>query len=201
MAGYEVDPNILARFEDSSKHIFRTYNYERNASVSTNIHALEAVRALGNYPNLQQLREQIIVMLLSKRKYNTYWVDKWHASPYYATSHAMAALLEEGTYLANACKHTIDWMIHTQHNNGAWGFFGQGTAEETAYVLIALLHYHQHVPIKPDIMHRGADYLRNIQQSAKGEYPPLWIDKCLYTPSNIVHSAVLAALILYSSTF
>jgi halimadienyl-diphosphate synthase len=201
ITGYDVDPKILARFEDSNDHIFRTYNYERNASISTNIHALEAVRTIENYPNLQQVCKQIVLMLLSKRKFNTYWVDKWHASPYYATSHAIKALLDEGAYLANACEHTINWMVHTQHKNGAWGFFEQGTAEETAYVLTALLHYHRHYPIKPDILHRGAAYLQKVHQEAKGNYPPLWIDKCLYTPDNIVHSAVLAALILYSSTF
>ena len=54
MAGYDIDPNILYQFENQKTHIFRTYEYERNTSVGTNIHALEALRPMPNYPNLRE---------------------------------------------------------------------------------------------------------------------------------------------------
>ena len=37
LANYPVNPDILARFENREKHVFRTYDYERNASITTNI--------------------------------------------------------------------------------------------------------------------------------------------------------------------
>ena len=130
-ADYPVDPLILAQFEDREKHIFRTYHYERNPSISTNIHALDALQLLPDYPNHDEVKEQIILMLLERRMYKMYWVDKWHASPYYATAHALLALLQEGEYLANTCSLTVDWILHTQKEDGSWGFFEQGTVEET----------------------------------------------------------------------
>ena len=197
MSGRAVDPFILASFE-KEEHVFRTYDYERNVSVGTNIHALEAINTMSNYPNHERTRDEISSMLLNKREFNIYWVDKWHTSPYYATTHAIVALLKEESCL-KACRHTIDWLICTQRRDGSWGFFEKGTVEETAYTLIALLHYHRKNPIDKDILHRGANYIY-IHQNIISNYPALWIDKCLYIPHNVVRSAVLAAIILYEQT-
>jgi halimadienyl-diphosphate synthase len=201
-AGYEVDPAILARFEDQGKRVFRTYEYERNVSVGTNVHALEALELMNNYPHRNEVKDSVVIALLDKRKYNMYWIDKWHASPYYATSHAIAALSKEGDYLAYACRDTIDWLVHTQRDDGSWGFFKQGTAEETAYVLAALLHYNRKASIDQEVLHQGAAYLLGEYQQNKSTFSPeLWIAKCLYKPCDIVKSAILSALILYNKTF
>jgi halimadienyl-diphosphate synthase len=200
-AGYEVDPAILLRFEDKDKGIFRTYSYERNPSVSTNTHALQALRVLHGYPNRLNIKEQIILMLLASRKFNIYWTDKWHASPYYATAHTLIELLKEGDFLASACGHTIDWILHTQNENGSWGFFGVGTAEETAYALMTLLHYYNRFQsIDPDIIKRGADFLSSSYQD-NTDFPELWLGKDLYTPTDVVHSSILSTLILFERTF
>lgn len=201
LAGYDVDPLILAQFEDKKTRTFRTYSYERNASVGTNVHALETLSLMPNYPDCRDVRKQIAIMLLDNRMFNIYWIDKWHTSPYYATAHALVGLLREGSYLAHACRHSIDWLLHTQRNDGSWGFFKHGTPEETSYTLTALLYYHRYEPIDPDVLHRGAAYLLRTYQGANSTYPALWIDKCLYVPYDIVRSAVLAALILYDETF
>jgi halimadienyl-diphosphate synthase len=200
-AGYRVNPRVLARYENKETHIFRTYEYERNVSVSTNIHALEALGLMADYPERGQVREQIAIMLLDSRKYKMYWADKWHTSPYYATAHALVGLLKEGSHLPSACRQTIDWLVHTQRNDGSWGFFECGTAEETAYTLTALLHYHRHDPVDPDVLHRGAAYLMSTYPAEDSSYPALWIEKCLYIPHDIVRAAILAALILYVETF
>lgn len=199
-AGYDVDPLILAQFEDRKTHIFRTYEYERNASVGTNVHALEALNLMPDYPDRQLVREQIILMLLDNRTFKTYWIDKWHTSPYYGTAHVLVGLLREEACLVSACRHTVDWLLHTQREDGSWGFFWQGTAEETAYALIALLHYNRYEPVDPDILHRGAAYLERMYRGADSSYPELWIGKCLYVPHDVVRSAILAALILYGET-
>jgi halimadienyl-diphosphate synthase len=199
-AGYDVDPLVLAQFEDRKTHIFRTYEYERNASVGTNVHALEALNLMPDYPDRQLVREQIILMLLDNRTFKTYWIDKWHTSPYYGTAHVLVGLLREEACLVSACRHTVDWLLHTQREDGSWGFFWQGTAEETAYALIALLHYNRYEPVDPDILHRGAAYLERMYRGADSSYPELWIGKCLYVPHDVVRSAILAALILYDET-
>ncbi len=199
-AGFDVDPRILAHFEGENGHAFRTYHYERNTSVGTNAHALEALQVLPDYPDVQSMREKLIVTLLDNRAFNTYWIDKWHASPYYATSHALIGLMHEEDYVVQACCHTIDWLLHTQRDDGSWGFFNDGTAEETALVLTALLHYHRLHPVDREPLKRAAAYLLQAYEE-KVQFPALWIDKCLYAPYNIIRSSILAALILYQKTF
>jgi len=201
-AGYDIDAAVLAQFQDKEKQIFRTYHYERNASVSTNVHALEALRLMPNYPNQQDVRENITLMLLNKRTFKMYWTDKWHTSPYYTSAHALVGLLKEGSFVVSACQYTLDWLLHTQRPDGSWGFFENGTAEETAYALTALLHFSQYKPIDPDVLHRGAAYLEQAYQEKDiSSHPALWIEKCLYIPYDIVRSAILTALILYHRTF
>ena len=199
-AGHDVDPAVLARYEDRSERFIRTYDYERNASVSTNVHALDALQQMPGYPDREAVREQIAVMLLGKRVYNTYWADKWHASPYYATAHALVALSREGSHLIHGCRHTVEWLIRTQREDGSWGYFCRGTQEETAYVLGALLHLAPIYGFGTDPIHRGAQYLARAHEEGRA-YAPLWIVKCLYAPQDIIRSAVLAALIGYERTF
>ncbi len=206
MGGYEVDPNILYQFEDRKTHIFRTYEYERNISVGTNVHALEALRLMPDYPNCREAQEQMRTTLLTRRIYDVYWIDKWHASPYYGTLHALVGLLKEGPQVVEGCTQTADWIIHTQRGDGSWGFFQENTAEETAYALITLLHYNRYKPVNPDVLHRGAAYLAYAYlaynyEKAETVYPELWIGKCLYAPYDVIRSAILAALILYNETF
>lgn len=200
-AGYDPDPLILAEYEDDEERIFKTYEYERNMSVSTNAHALEALQLMPDYPNRREVRDQIVRVLLDNRTYDTFWTDKWHASPYYATSHALVALMKEGSYIAHACRHTVDWLTHTQRDDGSWGFFHTGTAEETAYALTALLHYRQHGSVDEDAVHRGAGYLERVYHESDSPYPEFWIGKDLFAPYDVIRSTVLAALILYQQVF
>ncbi|MBN1936571.1 MAG: hypothetical protein JW934_18050 [Anaerolineae bacterium] len=198
-AGYEVDPSILARFENKETHVFQTYKFERNISVGTNLHALESLVLLPDYPACERVKKSVLVTLLENRKYNMYWIDKWHTSPYYATSHVLIGMLREGDYLIHACHNTVEWLLHNQREDGSWGFFDRGTAEETAYALTALLHYHWYDPVPKEVLRRGALYLAQEYRKNGSAYPELWIGKCLYIPYAVVRSAILAALILYES--
>ena len=203
-AGYDIDPHILSQFENPETHTFRTYNYERNVSTTTNVYALNALRALKNYPDQKDVQSNVAMTLLGNRQYNIYWTDKWHTSPYYATSHALVALLQEkNAMLYTACQNTINWIVHNQRDDGSWGFFQNDTAEETAYALTALLHYYRHKPdsLNPEILHRSAYYLAIKHQKHSWAYPELWLGKSIYAPHDIVRSAILAALILYEDTF
>jgi halimadienyl-diphosphate synthase len=202
LAGRNVDPAILARFQDKETYIFKTYDFERNISIGTNLHAMETLELMaGDYPNRYKVLEEIVIKLLDNRIFNIYWIDKWHTSPYYATAHVLVGMLRHDSFLTYICQPTIDWMLHTQRPNGSWGFYDVGTVEETAYVLTALLYYHQHEPVKKPVLQRAAEFLAASHQGPDSDYPELWIGKCLYTPQDVVRSAVLSALILYEELF
>jgi halimadienyl-diphosphate synthase len=203
LAGYPVNPGVLARFEDREQHVFRTYNYERNASIGTNIHALEAISLLSEYPEKQESHDRILAFLMAHRVFDTYWVDKWHASPYYATTHVLVGISKAALEMLGECRRAVEWIVHTQREDGSWGYFDQGTVEETAYALTALLHCRQYFPIDDRPLHQGAAYL--YRETVEGHddylYPPLWIGKPLYVPYDVVKAAVLAALALYEDVF
>ncbi|MFZ0549112.1 MAG: prenyltransferase/squalene oxidase repeat-containing protein [Candidatus Promineifilaceae bacterium] len=202
LAGYDIDPAVLARFQDKETFIFKTYDFERNISIGTNLHALETLELMtADYPDREKVSEEIIIKLLDNRIFNIYWMDKWHASPFYATAHVLVGMLRHDVFLSYVCRPTIDWLLHTQRPNGSWGFYDVGTVEETAYVLTALLYYHQHEPIKKEVLQRAADFLAANHQGPDSDYPELWIGKCLYTPQDVVRSAVLSALIQYEALF
>jgi halimadienyl-diphosphate synthase len=193
---------VLTSFQDPKTLLFRTYTFERNISISTNVHALEALHYLPQFPERDATRDSVLTALLRQLTYDMYWTDKWNASPYYVTSHAVVALLEIGGTLARACLPSIEWILHTQHDNGAWGHFQIGTAEETAYALIALLHYHRRERFADvSILQRAAEYLVSQVDNPMESLPPLYIGKVLYAPREIVRATILAALILYEETF
>ena len=201
LAEQPVDPRVLHCFEDSETRTFRTFSFERNASVSTNAHSLEALALMTDYPDRQEVWDRVVTMLLASRKYQSYWTDKWHASPFYATSHVLIALLLGDEPLVSECLGSIDWMIHMQRPDGSWGYFDQGTAEETAYVLLTLLSFHQRFnTVDADVLKRGAAYLWHAYES-NAKYPDLWIAKSLFAPEGVVESAILAAMHLYKETF
>lgn len=197
LAGRPASPAALVKYEVPGEGFFRTYYFERNPSISTNIHALEALRLMPEYPRRELVRERVRNMLLEKRRFNLFWTDKWHASPYYATAYALIALLNGDGRSKDICRDTIDWLIHAQRDNGSWGFFERGTVEETAYALLALQHAHRYGGVGAAVLKRGAAYLEENGklEDPDATYEPLWLGKCLYAPHNIVRSAILAALL------
>jgi len=203
LAGRPVSTSILARFQDPEKHIFRTYDYERNPSIGTNIHALEAITVYPDYPNREEITDRVLAFLLANRVFDTYWVDKWHASPYYATAHVLIGILKAAPHIVDECKRTIEWIMHTQREDGSWGFFEKGTVEETAYAMTALLRSKGHFDIDREQLRRGASFLYRemsyggleaLSVDNSYSYPPLWIGKPLYVPKDIVRASILAAL-------
>jgi hypothetical protein len=91
--------------------------------------------------------------------------------------------------------------VHMQRSDGSWGYFHRGTAEETAYALLALIHYHRKFDmVDADVLKRGAAYLwRSYEEELR--YPDLWIAKSLFAPEGVVKAAILAAMILFKDTF
>lgn len=187
----QIDPGVLALYE--TPECFRTFIYERNASVTTNAHVLSALRLLPSTMEARRMILKTVRYLEENQATGPYWEDKWHASPYYATNEAVAAL---AGLSGRAVRGATDWILSEQHENGAWGFTG-GTQEETAWALHALATTVEKDPsmrvnAEPAIR-RGVAYLQERLEDRS--YPALWIGKSLYSPPNIVRAAIVSALL------
>ncbi|MEV6235682.1 prenyltransferase/squalene oxidase repeat-containing protein [Lentzea sp. NPDC051838] len=172
---------------------FHCFPQEQTPSISANAHILDA---LGEYarpgePRFAAAIGKITGYLLAEQRADGSWQDKWHASPYYATTCCAQALHRTGGPGAErAVARALDWVLDTQRDDGSWGRW-QGTAEETAYAVQLLLLCGG----DEDAATRAADFLR----AADDHHPPLWHDKDLYTPITVVRAARLAALRLIAT--
>jgi len=116
---------------------------------------------------------------------------------YYLTATTILSALG---FIDELLRPRIKWILKTQHQDGGWGYYQQSTAEETAYVLLALFHWDRHVEaIDPDIIHNGAGYL--FEHINDRRFPELWIGKSLYTPHFLVEAVMLSALNQYQNYY
>jgi hypothetical protein len=144
-----------------------------------------------DHPAVQKIGK----FLHNRRNSSSIWIDKWHSSPYYATS--LAVIVCTG-YMNELVEEAVEWMTATQNADGSWGYF-LPTAEETAYCLKALLKWHQQGSNVPrDVLTRGTAWLA---QHITPPYTPLWLSKSLYCPTLVVRSAILSALWQYKNLF
>ena len=185
--GRSVDIEAVLSYELDTH--FRCFDLETQPSISVNIHVLSALRTAG-FENRHPSIQKAVTFLRQSRVIDSFWLDKWHASPYYSTSHAIMAC---NGYVNDLVESAFDWIVHTQNSDGSWGYY-MPTAEETAYCLQALAICQRTGRGAPkDVIQRGAIWLADHQADT---FPPLWIDKCLYCPDVVVRSAILSALLL-----
>ena len=184
--GEKLDPCVFDEWERDD--FFQCFEYERDPSLSSNIHILDAIKNL-DYRNRDDAVDKILSFLESNKHGDGFWQDKWHLSPFYVTSHAVIAVHGLNDTLV---EDSVSWIIENQKPNGMWGF-NNGTKEETAYSLWALLYYNDQVtPIDDQILIKGLNQLMYGSKSVKLE--ELWIAKGLYCPVNVVDSIILAVL-------
>lgn len=186
---YDLSP--VEGYWQQTKEYFTTYHYERDSSVSTNIHCAEAFDYAGQPDRVAKL----LGFLGNSRGEQPYWMDKWHVSPYYVTAHAIICT---GHLDKALTQPSVDWLYYTQHKSGGWGFEGD-TTEETAYALQALVHYARIHGWSPSLLkaaRAGANYLREHYRPFVWENEPLWTGKNRFTPYLIVRAAVLSAMLL-----
>jgi halimadienyl-diphosphate synthase len=205
LAGRPQPPDPLWTFEaGGTDGHFRTWPGEEGVSVSTNAHVLEA---FGQYPRADGTPEaarrtetvvRVAEWLRDRQREDGSWDDRWHASPYYATSCAALALRSFGGRESEAAvDRAVRWVLDTQRPDGSWGHWA-GTSEETAYAVQILLPAGrgQDSGGLADRRRRsaalGCDHLVRSPRGVEG--PALWHDKDLYQPTAIVHAAILAAL-------
>jgi halimadienyl-diphosphate synthase len=187
--GFPISAGPLRPFE--GVNFFFTFPLERDASVTANAHVLEVLQAAPPFPRQHVIRQKVLKYLRDARVDGDHWVDKWHGSPFYATAHAVFALTASAPDL---CMPAFRWFSKSQREDGSWGWFNQGTAEETAYAVQALMlaPAEFRAEIKEQLR-RAAAYLNETE----GEpVIPMWVGKTLYGPTQVVRSAVLSAQIL-----
>lgn len=186
---YPVDSSVLNTFYAGEYYL--TFTFELDPSISTNIHVLDFVRSCAGFPDREHVVERLIHFLRRTMHPDGFWIDKWHASPYYPTSHAVFALCDVAPFLA---EKAVSWILETQHENGLWGKHG-GTLEETAYAVQALLYYHRHVePIDIQSISKAVSAL-NVRSfvSSTAALPEMWVAKVFLAPIRVVGSAVASA--------
>lgn len=186
--GYELSYSTILGFE-ADDH-FRCYPLEVNPSIGANAHILGALRQAGfekDHPAVQK----ILKFLKKTQLSNGYWIDKWHISPYYITSHVVISC---GNYDRELCNSAIEWVLGNQNKDGGWGSIGFSTVEETAYCIQALKIWQ---------LGGGRAYPKEIGlastwllQNYEKPYPMLWISKSLNSPELVVKMVVLSALSL-----
>ncbi len=180
-------PDLDALFYYESDDHFRCFPQESNPSVSANAHILDALRHAG-YQTGHPKVHKILSFLRKNRIDKAYWMDKWHVSPFYPTSHAILAAMP---YDPESAKAGTDWILSRQNRNGSWGFYSP-TAEETAYCVQALVKWKQlGNKVPAHVLRRATAWLKD---HAGPPYPALWISKCLYSPQWVVRAAILSAL-------
>ncbi|NJC70649.1 hypothetical protein HC031_13135 [Planosporangium thailandense] len=189
--GERPDIGLLRSYERDGH--FATFQVERTPSISTNAHVLRTVRAYGDTadPFADRAARVAYGYLADTQNADGFWDDKWHASPYYATSAVMLALAGDPT--SSAATRATRWLLDTQRPDGSWGVW-HGTFEETAYAVRALLA--AGTPATGPALRRGAAYLvagREAGFPADGR-APLWHGKVLYEPRRIALGFAHAAL-------
>lgn len=185
--GIEKDLASVLAYEE--KDHFRCFDLEVNPSISANIHILDALRQAGLGQNNSSI-QKIFAFLKKAKSNSSFWVDKWHASAYYPTAHAVIAC---AGFENNLVTDSVDWLLKTQGMDGSWGTY-ISTAEETAYAMQALWVWNEKVAkIPKSVFKNGARWL---MEHLDEPYPPLWIGKCLYNPQLVIRSAVISALSL-----
>ncbi|WP_371785103.1 prenyltransferase/squalene oxidase repeat-containing protein [Streptosporangium subroseum] len=202
LLGAPREPDSLWAYETDTH--FCTWTGEEGASPTVNAHVLDA---FGEYRRLvpgSSLRyraamDKLSAWLRGCQRAEGSWLDRWHASPYYATACCALALEDHGgEESAGAVCGAVRWLLDTQHEDGSWGRW-RGTAEETAYALQTLLLTRPAAgERRTEAVERGYRFLLGAvtDRGVAIDAPALWHDKDLYLPVTVVGAAVLGALSL-----
>lgn len=187
-AGYSVSTKPLLKFFNGTN--ISAYIKESTPSVSVNINALNTLRLFNGDKRVDEVVQKVLTWLDTSAfsKDQVFIDDKWNISPYYSASRAVSSLHGLRDDIVKRC---IDFLIKSQNNDGGWGKDDFSTAEETAYVSLALsygLRQGYHIP--ETVIETANRFLYSSECALDA---PLWIDKVLYRPSLVSQSAIVAA--------
>ncbi|KAH8645693.1 hypothetical protein BX600DRAFT_484952 [Xylariales sp. PMI_506] len=208
--GVQIDRSPLIRHFEGSSH-FRTYQFERDPSVSANCNVL---LALLTSPNVVQYATQInkAAGFLCTRWNANRLQDKWNLATEY-TDMLLASALCQLLYvydhgpLKDTCPDIIKndvpiiliqllrRTLYRQHENGSW----QDSVERTSYAVLLIaqaLKLPWHFTIREhaeDAFSKAKIYLEaHSNQWATGEY--LWVEKVTFRYPILSETYCLAAV-------
>lgn len=197
LLGEPVNPTCLWAYRVGPQ--FCTWPGENGVSVTTNAHVLDVFGIHhGESDHSRAIaREELAMWLCEQQNADGSWIDRWHASLYYATSCCVLALDRFGRTgtayreVGSAVDRAVEWVLATQRPDGSWGRWA-GTSEETAYAM----HVLRGIRREPEgrIVEAAARGRAYLQATIDQPGPALWHDKDLYHPAAIVRAAVIAAL-------
>jgi hypothetical protein len=203
--GVPTDPGCLLRYRVDGH--FCTWPGENGVSVTTNAHVLDALGmhvatgGVSTSDSLVPTVDRLAGWLCDHQTSDGPWIDRWHASLYYATSCCVLALDRFGRSgpaaraVTPAVDRAVAWVLDTQRPDGSWGRW-TGTTEETAYAMHVLLGTRRTPDGRTErAVARGRAYLL---ETVDAPGPALWHDKDLYRPGAIVRAFTIAALHLAS---
>lgn len=206
-------PDLDCLLEYGTATHFLTWPGERTPSTSTNAHVLDALslrlcRMPAHTSRYAAARDRVATWLLEQQRSDGSWMDKWHASPYYATAASVGAFercdeLAAKPAVKRAVDRAVRWVLRTRRDDGGWGRWAS-TAEETAYAVRALWARRHGRAAKAALAGaRGqlgeADYFarpargRAMSAAPLGPAVALWHDKDLYHPIAVVRATTLAS--------
>ncbi|XVQ11935.1 prenyltransferase/squalene oxidase repeat-containing protein [Spirillospora sp. CA-255316] len=214
LLGHPYPPDLLWQYELDTH--FCTWQGENGRSITTNAHVLEAfghfMASTGGGESAHRYSATVTKLtswLCEQQDADGSWRDRWHASPYYATSCAALAIDGFGSApgSARAVERAVRWVIDSQRADGSWGRW-DGTVEETAYAVQLLLLVRSGSGEGMRAASRGGAFLRSALVAEGVPAPgqeigliptnykkvPLWHDKDTYFPDAIVRAITLGAL-------
>jgi halimadienyl-diphosphate synthase len=203
LCGIPTPVDSLLRFERGGS--FVGYESERGAALSANAHVLAALLSLpqAQQQGMEPRIRKLVDFLDSTRSPEGYWVDKWHASPYYGTVCSLKALAPWGEErLGEVVAPAIEWLLGTQRQrDGGWGVGAVGTDEETAYAMQALQCLPPALRTRwghqiDEALQAGAAWLarpEGLVANPEALQPRLWLGKELYAPRRVVAAIILSA--------
>ena len=191
--GLLVRPRVFKLFE--AEDFFFCFSLERNQSVSTNAHILDALQLCPPTTETEEMARKASDYLIAARSDEGYWSDKWHISPYYATAQTLPPVARQ---LPGEAGRTVVWLLDSQREDGSWGA-QEGTDEETGYGLMALAASVETANEREDDVRAAMDQAASFLTGRldNWDYPELWVGKGLYTPFAVVRSVVLGSLLAY----
>ncbi|MCG7508429.1 hypothetical protein [Mesorhizobium retamae] len=188
MMGRAADSHCLAHFVGADA--FVTCPGERNPSISTTVHAMHALR-LQRKPH-----RAARTYVMQHRDADGLWRgDKWHASPFYLTCHAVAALDKDD--VKQYGPRTLEAVLTHQHASGAWAGAGTPNFEETAYAVLTINRLcppRAMPPAARESMLRALHWMSQTYRSQSRSTPALWIGKELFCPVRVVRAVELTGL-------
>ncbi len=191
-AGEEPDPTRL-RGPLDEREAPADRPYQPFPLVGAHLHHLAALRAAPPFEGREAAIRKAVGFLARTATTDPFWVDGRHASPFYATANAVIALGPD----LSLTEEAVAWIAQTQRPDGSWGFFERSTLEESAYCVQALAcHRRAGGSVKPGAIEAGGRWIEQARAATGLDYEPLWVGQTLFTPTWVVHSAVLSALIL-----